>query len=153
VLTGTHCTIVDNLADGAGDPYIECGSGGGIKNTDGAVLTLVDTVIRDNQAEDKSGGLHVACYSTATLVLSTVTGNQSADRGGGIFIGTFGLLRLVDSVVQDNSSGEGGLYVRGTLEYVDSDLTGCIIGGEGGYKGQGTVRILNDPTAEDTQCR
>ena len=101
----------------------------------------------------ESGGIHVACYSTATLILSTVTGNQSADRGGGIFIGTFGLLRLIDSVVQENSSGEGGLYVRGTLEYVNSALAGCIIGGEGGYKGRGTVRILNEPAAEDTQCR
>jgi hypothetical protein len=153
VLTATHCTIADNVSNGAGDPYIECGSGGGIKNTDGAVLTLVDTVVKDNQAEDKAGGIHVACYSTATLILSTVTGNQSVDRGGGIFIGQFGLLRLIDSAVQGNRSGKGGLYVRGTLEYVNSDLSGCIIGGEGDYRGRGTVHILNDPEAEDTQCR
>jgi len=98
--------------DGAGDPYIECGRGGGTSNGDGGTLTLVASVVSGNQAEGNGGSIHV---------------------------GPVGLLRLIDGAVQDNRSGGrgGGLYVRGTLEYPDSILAGCIIGGEGGIQGQG----------------
>lgn len=147
--------IASNRADGAGEPEMECGTGGGINNGAGARLTLIDSRIADNRAANKGGGIHVACNSQAALITTTVTGNAAEGDGGGIHLGQLAVLSLRDSRVADNrTQGVGaGIYVRGVMEYADSVLMGCRIVGPGDYRGRGEVTRLDQPDAVDTQCK
>ncbi len=154
-LTITHSILTGNYSDGAGDPYVECGSGAAINNADSATLTLIGSTITENQANGKGGAIHVACYGPATLIGSTVTNNKAARNGGGFHVGPNGLLRLIDSIVQNNVSGSigGGVYIKGTLEYTNTVIAGCVLGGAGGYKGQGAVRVQNNTRVKDNDCK
>jgi hypothetical protein len=121
-LTVTYCIVSDNIATGGSVHYIECSTGGGIKNMAGKV-TLVNSTVSGNTAEGKGGGLHVACQGTLVLVNSTISGNTTKRTGGGIHLDGVG--KLVNATISDNSAHTGGgLYVRGTLEegYVRGSL-------------------------------
>jgi hypothetical protein len=154
-LTATNCTIGYNMADGIAPPGLECGSGGGINNGGGGRLLLIDSSVINNRAEGKSGGIHVACESTVTLFNSTISGNRAVSYGGGAFIGPIGTLKLNNSTISDNGTNRlgGGVYIRGTLHYTETVIAGCVIGGEGGYKGMGRVGIQNNSQIEDNDCK
>lgn len=154
-LTATNCTIKHNVADGIAPPGYECGSGGGINNGGGGTLTLINSTVSNNEAEGKAGGIHVACESTVTLISGTISGNKAVSYGGGVFIGQIGTLKLTNSTIGDNSTSRrgSGVYIRGTLHYTDTVIAGCVIGGEGGYKGMGTIGIHNNSLIEDNNCR
>lgn len=150
-------SVRDNTADGVAPPGYECGSGGGIKSVKGT-LTLVNTTVSNNEAAGKGGGVHIACACTAMFTNSTVSGNTAAKHGGGVYIK--GALQLVDSTITGNRTGQrgGGVYIRGTLDYTNTvviDNIGggnCVIGGEGGYKGMGTIGIRNNTLVDDIKC-
>jgi hypothetical protein len=154
-LTATNCTIGYNTSDGIAPPGMECGSGGGINSGGGGRLLLIGSSVIHNQAEGKGGGIHVACESTVTLVNSTISGNKAMSYGGGAFIGTIGTLKLNNSIISDNRTNRlgNGVYIRGLLHYTETVISGCVIGGEGGYKGMGTVGIHNNSQIEDNDCK
>ena len=117
---------------------------------------MIGSQLQGNRAESKGGGLHVACNSTATLTNLVAGGNEAQGNGGAIYIGQLARLRMAGSTIEGNRThGTGsGICVRGTLEYADSAILGCTIAGEGGYRGRGTVVLLDAPPGtEDTQCR
>lgn len=154
-LTAINCTIRFNTADADAPPGYECGSGGGINNGGGGMLTLIDSSVTNNEAAGKGGGIHVACESTVALINGTISGNKAARRGGGAHIGQLGTLNLTDSTVSGNTTGEqgSGIHVRGTLNYTDTVIVGCIIGGPGDFRGTGVVGIANNTKVEDNDCR
>jgi hypothetical protein len=112
-LTLVNCTVSNNTAAG-GDTYLECNTGGGIKNMVG-VTTLINTTVSDNTARGKGGGLHIACHGTLVLVNSTISGNNTTDNGGGVYINGVG--EFTNSTIANNSANNGGgVYVHGTRE-------------------------------------
>jgi hypothetical protein len=154
-LTVINCAINSNVSDGIAPPGYECGSGGGINNGGGGTLMVINSTISYNKAEGKSGGIHVACESTVALINSTISHNKAASYGGGAFIGQIGTLNLIDSAVSENTSGRAGsgIYIRGTLNYTDTVIAGCVIGGPGDYRGTGVIGVHNNTTVGENDCR
>ena len=112
-LTLANCTVSSNTATG-GDTYLECNTGGGIKNMAGVAM-LINSTVSDNTAVGKGGGLHIACQGTLVLVNSTISGNHTNNHGGGIYVN--GLGEFTNSTIANNSAlNGGGVYIRGTNE-------------------------------------
>ncbi|TFG82617.1 MAG: hypothetical protein E4H20_07305 [Spirochaetales bacterium] len=101
VITGVGCT----------------GSGGGIKNEPGAILTMTSTEVSGNSTNRKGGGIFVACESRATIYDCVIKGNRSGDPGGGIHVR--GDLVLVGCTVTGNTavSGADGIENMGFLDF------------------------------------
>ena len=152
-LTLINSSVSDNTADGIAPSSYASGDGGGIRCDEGT-LTLINSTISGNESEDadphfddgSGGGVLVALDCTAVLTNSTISGNRAASVAGGVYIA--GTLRLVNCTISDNhAAGEcGGVYVEGHLDYVNTIIAGnpgkggsCIIGGQGGYLGKGSV--------------
>ena len=112
-LTLINCTVSENTSTG-GDTYLECNTGGGIKNMVG-VATLINSTVSDNTARGKGGGLHIACQGTLVLVNSTVSGNSTNADGGGVYLDGVG--EFTNSTIANNSANNGGgVHVDGTAE-------------------------------------
>ncbi|MCP4543245.1 MAG: SUMF1/EgtB/PvdO family nonheme iron enzyme [Chloroflexi bacterium] len=152
-LTLINSTVSDNTADGIAPPGYESGDGGGIKCARGT-LTLIRSTISDNKSENTTlhfnggsgGGVIVHPDCTAVFTNTTISNNRAASIGGGVYNG--GTLSLVNCTISDNRASDecGGVYVRGHLDYVNTIIAGnagkggsCVIGGPGGYQGQGSI--------------
>jgi hypothetical protein len=112
-LTLINCTVSNNTATG-GDTYLECNTGGGIKNMAG-VAELINSTVSGNTALGKGGGLHIACQGTLVLVNSTISGNNTNNNGGGVYINGVG--EFTNSTIVNNiARNGGGVCVHGTGE-------------------------------------
>ncbi|MEI6653274.1 MAG: choice-of-anchor D domain-containing protein [Verrucomicrobiota bacterium] len=108
-------TVTGNHATGGG-------SGGGIYNASGAILTTTNSTIANNSAAN-GGGIYSAGGSTLTQ--TTVTGNAGTSGGGGMsFIS--GTATLRNSLIAQNTapSGPDIQRVSGTLSSVGANLIG-----------------------------
>lgn len=132
-ITLINCTVRDNGSRGGAVHYIECKTGGGLKNLSGQ-MTLINSTVQNNHAEAKGGGIHVACEGTLTLINSTISNNQTARNGGGVFLNGVGL--FTHSTISQNQartgggvavegSGEQGV-VRGQLNYTNTIIAGNV---------------------------
>ncbi len=132
-LTLFNTTVSHNTAIG-GSNYMECSTGGGIKNMAGT-MTIINSTISDNTAVGKGGGIHLACDGVLMMVNSTVSGNSSEDDGGGIYIDGWG--RLIHSTISNNlANNGGGVYldgnreeglIRGRLDFTHTIIAGNTI--------------------------
>lgn len=99
-----HGTITGNrsLATSSGN-----GFGGGISHF-GGDLTLVNTTVSGNVAEQDGGGIaSLANGNSIVLIHSTVTGNSALGSGGGIALGGDDLdFTLQNSIVAGNTAPE-----------------------------------------------
>jgi predicted outer membrane repeat protein len=128
--------------------------GGGIRNENGT-LTLTDSVIRDNRAEDGGGGGIADEGGTMTVRGSRIRRN-AATLGGGIH--HWGFATLVDTVVARNTAEiEGGGIYAGDIQFtlVDSVVRGNTAGDKGGgtfagYGGLSLTRALVTANAAGT---
>ena len=112
-LTLVNCTVSNNTATG-GDTYLECNTGGGIKNMAG-VAELIHSTVSGNTALGKGGGLHIACQGKLVLVNSTISSNHTNQNGGGVYINGIG--EFTNSTIVNNSARNGGgVCVHGTGE-------------------------------------
>ncbi len=147
------------------------GHGGGIhvslpRGDGNSSLTLVDVVIRDNQAATNGGGLFVEYGSRVTLVDVTLTGNK-ADFGGGIhYRSRYDIaaekLQMTNVTISDNQAQNtgGGLYVNygydaaSVIEATNVTFANnSAVSGSGGniYNNQSsTVRLSNTIVAGGT---
>jgi predicted outer membrane repeat protein len=115
-------------------------------------------VVKNNQAEGKGGGLHIACEGFATIVNSEISQNKSTKNGGGVFLK--GTMTLIDSRITRNSTPAdgGGVIVYGILNYYESAISGnlvggnCIIWGDDSYKGKGEVAVESNRTIPLNNC-
>ena len=152
-LTLVNSTVRDNTANGLGPVGYTCGTGAGIKCERGK-LTLFNSTVSGNTAMDedphrdsgRGGGVHIGCKCTGSFTNSTISGNRAIGNGGGIH--NHGTLELINCTITDNftSFEGGGIYVRGHLDYANNIIAGntgkggsCVVGGPGGYQGQGTI--------------
>ncbi len=139
-------------------------SGGGVRSTSLAPLTMVNVTVISNTATDIGGGVSV----TATLIIrdSTLSGNSAGGNGGAIFAN--GATTMTNVTVSGNTSGQrgggasvgngstiqssrfegnrstqgGGLYLEfgdgiGTYRIDDTRFIGNIARGANGVSGPG----------------
>ncbi|HEX7231369.1 MAG TPA: choice-of-anchor Q domain-containing protein [Candidatus Binatia bacterium] len=120
-------------------------SGGGIYNTTGATAMLANITVSGNNVGEDGGGI----FNLGALMLtnSTVTGNSAGDDAGGVFNVTGGTAMLANITVSGNNAGDGGGGVRnsGTLTLTNSTVSGNNAGGNGGgiYNFLGTVNSFS----------
>ncbi|GMV24577.1 MAG: hypothetical protein AMXMBFR58_06080 [Phycisphaerae bacterium] len=106
-------------------------SGGGIYNTDGATLNILNSTISGNTAMTiASGGGGISSSGTLSISNSTISGNSAGQGGGGI--SSTGTLTMTNSTVSNNTAGS----VMG--------------GGGGGISGIGTITISNSTIANNS---
>ncbi len=124
--------------------------GGGINvSTAVGTLTLVDSVVSNNQATGGDGGginFNTTGTSAAVLVLnltrSTVSGNTSSDDGGGIYFFSTSSFNMTDSTLSGNTCGAddgGGAYLFGTV----TTITNSTIAGNKAADGGGGLAALS----------
>jgi len=103
-VSATDLTIRNNLALITG--------GGGIGIRGGSTLTLTNSLVTDNQADNASvigaGGIGVVQAGTLIMRGGSVTNNRAAVGGGGGLGAEFGVLRLENVNVSGNQCGQGG---------------------------------------------
>jgi CSLREA domain-containing protein len=131
VLTVTRSTITANATltgTSGGTQY----SGGGIMNSSGATLAVIDSTISGNIAV-RGGGIRNAGGSM-TIVNSTISGNRAQARGGGVM--NFGPANIAFSTIVDNEANitawgggggsedafGGGIYNEGSLSLANTAL-------------------------------
>jgi hypothetical protein len=160
-LTIIASTISDNVARGDGPPGIECGGGGGVKCSTG-MLTIINSTIAGNQGGLRSsglgGGVRTGCGCTAEIINSTISGNKAAEFGGGV--AAAGTVQITNCTISNNAvaGGGGALWVRGEVNIrntiIANNMGGrnCVIGGEGGHVGTGSIGANNNNLIEDRSC-
>ena len=148
-LTVQNLTIRHGRATGSyPDNY-----GGGIFNHGGTV-TLSDSAISDNWADDSGGGIANGNSGTCTLTISrsTLSGNGVNDSGGGIF--NTGTLDINNSTLSGNQAtfGQGGgiYHLVGTATISNSTLNGNQCADGGGISQADTVNMSNSIVANST---
>jgi hypothetical protein len=108
-------SVVRNNITGSGN------DGGGINVAYGGDLTLIDSMVLDNHAEDVGG----VVGSNVLVINSTIADNTaySSETGGGVYGKE--TVTLINSPVTGNSARHGsGVYSRGPLEMVYSTVAG-----------------------------
>ena len=108
--------------------------GGGIENY--GSLTVVNTTITGNEADDSGGGID-NWLGTLSVANSTISGNKAdgedGDGGGGI--NNFGPLTITGSTLSGNDAfggGGGGVYNASTLTVIASTFASNLTAGFGG---------------------
>jgi predicted outer membrane repeat protein len=115
-MTLIDSTVSNNVADGSGEFYTRCGTGGGIKGEQGP-LVLINSTVSGNSSRGNGGGIFVACKCVLELTNSTVSGNDATGgSGGGIYIK--GWAQLENSTIAHNNAAAtgGGVYMEGSHE-------------------------------------
>lgn len=121
IFSGSKTTIDGITISGGRSPN----NAGGILNNPGAVLTLNNTTVTDNEAlgtqadTGSGGGIFNASNATLTLNRSTVSTNKALGSGGGIYSES-GTVTLNDSTVSGNTATDG---FGGGIYNFDSRLT------------------------------
>jgi CSLREA domain-containing protein len=101
--------------------------GGGILNIGGTV-TVTNSALSGNSADDGGGGIYSDNYSTVTVTNSALS-NNSAGYGGGIYSNNYSTVTVTNSALSGNSatySSGGGIfnYYQSTLTVTNSTLSG-----------------------------
>ena len=86
------------------------GAGGGIGNSAGGQVTLLGSTVRDNRASNGGGGIYNDHNATLTVERSTISGNVGREGGG---IGSTGPLTVTNSTISGNTARAlgGGIWV------------------------------------------
>lgn len=119
-LTLRRVSVVGNtMTTDAGDFWQ---GGGGIHTGEDGALTLIDSVVADNDSGWAGGGLYGSFGSSLTVTRSTISGNVAQDVGGGIR--SLGDTQVTDSTLSGNTSSAwhgGGVFATdGTVEVTRS---------------------------------
>ncbi len=131
---------------------VAMGNGGGINVNGGADVTVADTWITNNTAEN-GGGLHTV--SALVVKRSTVSGNTASNDGGGIFVtGGGGTLDLTNVTVSGNTAASGGaIRTSNTISVTNSTIafnTGTTSIGGIHTSGTGNAVLKNTILANNT---
>jgi hypothetical protein len=126
--------------------------GGGIKFEDGT-LTISDTTISGNTALYDGGGIW-SNDSSLTISDTTISGNAAGDDGGGMDFDD-GTLTIVESTISGNTADDEGGGIRledGTLTIVESTISGNTADDEGGgiKFEDGTLTIVESTISGNT---
>jgi len=133
--------------------------GGGAVHLQSGVLTVVDSIVSDNVADNGGGGGIVSFSSTATLIRTNLSRNVAANGRGGAVVAPTGTLVVTGCTVDANhTTAIAGLSVGGgifaanltmTDSTVSNNYTGDGIGGGTGGVGGG-VSMSNGTITNST---
>ena len=116
-----------------------------------AVLTLTNSIVTGNTADDGAG---IQNHGQLFLQNSQVISNSTPAFGGGIYSGPGSYLELNSSVVSSNTaSSGGGLFIhKGTLVMQDSEVANnTVAGGAGGIGlSQGSLTLESSRVFSNT---
>ncbi|UTW54670.1 S-layer family protein [Kordiimonas sp. SCSIO 12610] len=137
VMGGATDLTLNGLVITGGDT-IGLEGGGGIRQRDGSTLTVSDSVITGNTAEDGGGIVSEDGGTTLIITNSTVSDNNAPGFGGGLFTFLGTNTTISDSTFSGNvGGGGGGLQNRGGVLTITnstfSDNTATAFGGGGIY--------------------
>ena len=99
-VTLVNTDVKDNIAYD-----FDATEGGGIFNSTTGALTLINSTVRNNLADDNGGGIRN--YGTVTMTYSTVSDNHADDHNGG-GIRNSGAMIITGSTFSGNSSRNEG---------------------------------------------
>jgi filamentous hemagglutinin family protein len=127
-IEGNGNTTFENLTIRNGNATT--GNGGGINNTGTGTVTVNNSTISDNKAEQDGGG--ISSLGAVTITNSTISGNTAEKDGGGIY--SQGAVTITNSTISDNKAEQdgGGIDSRGVVTIIDSTLSGNTAGDSGG---------------------
>ncbi len=143
--------------------------GGGLNISNGAMVTVHQSHITNNQAVRRGGGIYLSGASSLTLNNSSVTNNQTRQAspavstseftGGGIHLADSNFLGVNNSVISENTvtggTGTlgGGLYAKNnnTITFFNSSVSNNI--GSGIVIRSGTNLDLVDSVIENNQLK
>ena len=127
------------------------GNGGGIAAVDGASLVLRHCIVRDNAAA-YGGGV----YGTyVTISDSMINNNTAATKGGGVYLLGFGTIERTSVTLNLAGDDGGGVYADGlgygVIDVVNSTIETNAAGGYGGgvAVGGGAIRFVADTLANN----
>ena len=136
-------------------------TGGGISVKSGGTLTINNSLISANYAQDRGGGLHNSSGGTVTIINSTFSDNSTLNAGGAIT--NQGTMTISNSTVANNaatsgSSSSGGIRTVGinaTLDIYNSTISGntsnsAVEDGSNIYQDSGTLNLYNTIIANGT---
>src|SRR5262249_11374681 len=142
ILVVKDCSISGNEAGG----LRENGLGGGIYNASGAEITIINSTISDNAA-DQSGGIYNggSMKIASTTVSDNIVGSAFSQTSVGGAIYNSGTLDIVNSTITGNTASGtlqsggigGGIFNDGTLGIGNSTISGNLAGGTGPFPGYG----------------
>jgi CSLREA domain-containing protein len=142
-----HCILTGNHAAG-----VE-GSGGGLQAANGK-LTILNTTISDNVADDSSGALDIGNHGV-TIKRSTISGNRASFAGAGYFYGD-GSSTIGSSTISGNrsTSETGSIYFSesgGSLLVNRSTFSRNVaVTDGGGFSARnGDVKFVNSTIADN----
>ena len=107
-------------------------NGAGALVESGGILSLYNTVVRDNTATGRGGG--IAAFGTASVYASTVSGNR-APTGAGMSIEADGDgIVLISTFSGNTATGNGGgISSTGSLVVQNATIAGNSAGAGGGF--------------------
>ncbi|MBL8063021.1 MAG: CSLREA domain-containing protein [Anaerolineales bacterium] len=124
-------------------------NGGGILNSNGSTLRITNSTISDNTATGNGGGI-LSDGNLLAITNSTLSGNSAADEGGGVRNGN--IMTLTNSTISGNSaSSGGGIRNAGSLTAKNNTLSGnsASVNG-GGIYSDNTFNATNNIIANST---
>lgn len=159
-ITGSPTAHLHNLAIVGGTGH---GSvfGGGVY-IGGGTTTLSRVVVGGNNAAgsvtQQGGGIYVYEFATLNLIDSEVSGNTAVNGGGGVSVRVLSTANITRSTIRGNSltnpgATGGGMDARGTLDLVNSTISGNTAAGGGGglsVGGGGTANIRFTTIADNS---
>jgi CSLREA domain-containing protein len=135
--TGGSLSLSESSLRGNDATHWGNGNGGGIHLENSSPAEIRSSLIENNTAPNNGGGIFFSGNAGATLTIrdSTISGNR-AENGGGVFLGR-GSLSISQSTVAGNQAqyNGGGVGSGGGLESADitqSTLSGNSAGYDGG---------------------
>jgi hypothetical protein len=137
--------VLNNLSIGNG--YAAIG-GGGILNSLGGTLTVVNSTIAGCSASSFGGG--IANLGTLTVTGSTISGNTTPQGGGGIE--NQGGMTVTNSTIAGNTASRGGGIDNdlGTVMVTNSTIVGNTAASGGGISNLATVAMSDCIVAANT---
>lgn len=126
--------------------------GGGIY-CDGADITLIDCVIRDNHADDDGGGMVIfdgdGVVTGCTFMDNTLNLPNASDNGGAIHIGSHATLDISASTFTGNVANNygGAIYFNDTL----GTITDCVFDANSALRG-GALGFISGGRGTVTDC-
>ncbi|HSA59373.1 MAG TPA: choice-of-anchor Q domain-containing protein [bacterium] len=127
--------------------------GGGIYLNEGA-LAVIRSTVRTNVADGNGGGIYNTSGSLIISDGSSVTGNIATSSGGGIYTDAGGLDVINSQINNNDADSDGGGIYNGYTAVVlnNSDLSGNTAEGNGGGVYNGYTLLISASTVSHNQA-
>ena len=109
------------LSGGQATAALGNGSGGALLSEGGGTVTIEDSMLTSNRAEDSGGAVAMTGPgSVLNLTRSVISGNRAGSAGGGVWV--IGRLNAINSTITDNLAGTNAGAVATTIDLTFSTV-------------------------------